>query len=83
MADRRVQGSGKDPDGDITALCGSWGTVDKATAISEIEGKVHRYYVEEVTPAVDVRVVTEGTTKYLRTDADSTSANNLDNLPDC
>lgn len=81
--DRRVTGSEKNREGDITGLCGDWGEVDKATAVRHIENKTHRYFVREQTPEVDVRVVTEGSTKYLRTTADSSSKNNLDNLPDC
>lgn len=37
MAGRRVTGTGKDRDGDITSLCGGWGSVTKAAAIREIE----------------------------------------------
>jgi hypothetical protein len=81
--DRKVTGSGKNPQGDITGLCGSWGSVSAASAIAHIENGTHRYYVEVESPAVMVRVVSEGTTKYLRTAADSSGKNNLDNLPDC
>lgn len=46
MANRRVTSTGKtSSDGDITSLCGGWGETSKATAITEIEGKVHSYYV--------------------------------------
>jgi hypothetical protein len=81
--DRRVTRTGKNWQGDITSLCGSFGSVDKATAIGDIENSVHRYYVYEEAPEVDVKVVTEGLSKYLRTTADRRSRNNLDNLPDC
>ena len=81
--DRRVTGTGKNRQGDITSLCGSFGAVDKATAIRDINNNIHRYYVREEAPEVDVIVVTEGSTQYLRTTADETSRNNLDNLPDC
>ena len=83
MADLQVTGSGKDQDGDITSLCGSWGRTSKAQAIREIEGRVHRYYVAEASPAVSVKVRTRGRTKYLTTEADGRSRNNLDNLPPC
>jgi hypothetical protein len=84
MADRQVTHSGKDRDGDITSLCGpGWGKVSKAKAIPEIENAVNAYYVAAVQPAVWVHVVTEGYLKYLRTTADNTSKNNLDNLPNC
>ena len=87
MADRPVIRSGKDQDGDITKLCNSgqsWSPVSKATAIREIESNTHRYYV----PWNDgnntwIRVVNGPTGKYLRTDKDSTTKNNLDDLQDC
>lgn len=37
MASRRVTRTGKDRDGDITALCGHWGRANKAEAIRDIE----------------------------------------------
>ena len=84
MANRRVTKTGKDNDGDITSLCGSWGMTLKWTAISEIDNDTHTYYVNEVAPLVLVRVVRPAVgLPYLRTVADRTSANNLDNLPDC
>ena len=86
MADRRVTATGKDRDGDITKLCNGsvWGNVTKASAISQIEGRVHTYYVQQPgTTRADVHVVNGVNGKYLRTDADAASQNNLDNLPDC
>ena len=84
MADRRVTGTGKDRDGDITKLCGSWGSATKTQAIEHIENGAHTYYVQQAgTSRVDVHVVKGPTGKYLRTDADPASKNNLDNLPDC
>ncbi len=86
MADRRVTASGKDRDGDITKLCNhsSWGSVLKASAIQHIETGMYRYYVQQPgTARVDVHVVNGPTGKYLRSDPDPNSINNLDNLPDC
>jgi hypothetical protein len=83
VADKRVTKSGKNDQGDITFLCGAWGNVSKTVAITEIENKTNRYYVEEETPAVDVVVISGITGKILRTTADRTSKNNLDNLPNC
>lgn len=86
MADRRVTGSGKDRDGDITQLCnkGDWGTTAKAVAIQQIESGTHRYYVHQPgTTRVEVRVVNGTSGKYLRSTSDRTSSNNLDNLPNC
>jgi hypothetical protein len=86
MADRRVTQSGKNREGDITALCNpaeSWSPRPKASAISDIESKTHTYYVDREGHRTDVHVVDGPTGKYLRTTADSGSGNNLDNLPDC
>ncbi len=85
MADRRVRRTGKDSDGDITSLCNSgqaWSPRSKAGAISDIDGGVHTYFVEEDGRA-DIIVVNAQNGKHLRTKPDSGSKNNLDNLPDC
>ena len=84
MSDRRVTSTGKDSDGDITRLCGNWGSVTKAQAISDIEGRVQTYYVQDyLGRRADVLVVNGPTGKYLRTDPNSDCSDNLDNLPDC
>jgi hypothetical protein len=85
VTDRRVRQTGKDR-GDITSLCNGsevWSPRQKADAISDIEGGLHRYYVREEGDGAWVKVVDGPTGKYLRTEADSSSKNNLDNLPDC
>lgn len=92
MADRRVKKTGKDSDGDITSLCNwllsnnnedGWGSVTKSEAITHIERNTHKYYVEEAGYRSDVHTYTENGKKHLKTYADATSDNNLDNLPDC
>lgn len=84
MADRRVTKSGKDTDGDITSLCGTWGSATKASAISDIERRTHSYFVQDARfRRADVRVVSGTTGKYLRTDPNSTCSDNLDSLPNC
>ncbi len=85
MADRRVAETGKDSDGDIIRLCniGIWPSVSRDEAIKHIENGVHTYYVNAAGYRTDVHVVKVGFKKYLRTTADKTSKNNLDNLPDC
>ena len=86
MADRQVTRSRKDRDGDITALCNpasSWSPRYKQNAISDIELGLHTYYVSEAGYRSNVHVVNGPNGKYLRTTADRSSANNLDNLPDC
>jgi hypothetical protein len=85
VADRRVKKSGKDADGDITSLCGDWGSVTKVTAIYELTPPVtNTYYVQDSAGRrADVRVVKGTSGKYLRTDPNSSCTDNLDNLPDC
>ena len=81
--ERRVKRSGKDTHGNITSLCGDWGTATKGTAIAEIDAKTCVYFVEEQLPRVTVVVYAEGGTKHLKTTKDATNKNNLDKLPAC
>lgn len=87
MADRQVTATRKDSDGDILALCNageSWSPRAKADAIRDIENGVHTYFVRwQDGPRTEIRVVNGPTGKYLRTDRDNTTRNNLDDLPDC
>lgn len=84
MADRQVNATGKDRDGDITALCGLWGKRLKHDAIYDIENGHHTYYVwwNDI-GRTEIRVVQGAYGKYLRTDRDDTIRNNLDDMPDC
>ena len=87
MATRTVTQSGKDTEGDITALCNpveGWSPRSKADAISDIQNGSHSYVVGSGSDQVTVQVIDDQVKgKYLRTVADSGSANNLDNLPNC
>ncbi len=87
MAKRYVRATGKDRQGDITKLChvGEWWSPrGKADAISDIENGTHEYWVNWANyPETKIRVVQHPNGKYLRTDRDTTSRNNLDDLPDC
>lgn len=87
MAKRYVTATGKNSQGDITKLCysgQSWSPRQKADAISDIESGTHEYWVNwSNAPETKIRVVPGATGKYLRTDRDQTSRNNLDDLPDC
>jgi hypothetical protein len=86
MAERRVTHTGKDRDGDITKLCNPtsiWGPRSKSDAIRDIENKLHTYYVQWPERRTEIHVVNGRTGKYLRTDRDATTKNNLDDLPDC
>jgi hypothetical protein len=86
MADRAVRKTGKDQSGDITSLCddsAAWSPRPKADAIRDIEAGAHTYYVPWTSGRTEIRVANGATGKYLRTDRDSTTKNNLDDLPDC
>ena len=86
MSRRKVTRSRKDRDGDITALCSgeNWSPRLKRDAIDDIENNRYSYYVDvSGTGPVDIHVVRGSNGKYLRTDPDRTSRNNLDDLPDC
>ena len=86
MADRRVTHTRKDKDGDITHLGKPgelWSPRFKADVIRDIESKLHSYYVQWPEKRTEIRVVNGPTGKYLRTDRDTTTKNNLDDLPDC
>ena len=83
MVERRVRRTGKDSDGDITKLCGDWGSVAKADAIRQIKKQIYKYFVDEAGYRTDVKVVARGGKEHLQTTVDSTDKNNLDNLPDC
>lgn len=86
MGDRAVTQTDKDKDGDITALCNPdsiWLRRKKDDAISDIENKVHTYHVPWKSGRTEIHVVNGPSGKYLRTDRDKTTNNNLDDLPDC
>lgn len=86
MAQRPVTQTKKDRDGDILALCNPnemWSPRSKADAIYDIENNIHSYHVSWPDGATQIRVVNGSTGKYLRTDRDNTTRNNLDDLPDC
>lgn len=87
MADRQVTQTRKDRDGDILALCHlgrDWSPREKADAIRDIESSLHTYFVMwPEGKRTEIRVVNGPKGKYLRTDRDETTRNNLDDLPDC
>lgn len=86
MADRSVLKTKKGNDGDILALCNDgspWSPRKKADAIYDIESGTHKYYVPWQSGRTEIRVVNGQNGKYLRTDRDNTSGNNLNDLPDC
>lgn len=83
MAERNVYKTGKDRDGDITSLCNdglSWSPRAKDAAIKDIESDTHSYWSNGRARIV---VRERNGKKYLTTEANATTTDNLDNLPDC
>ena len=87
MSERNVTRTGKDHDGDITRLCKAgepWSPRSKDNAISDIETRTHQYWVENRRGGKTyIHVTTRGGRKYLRTDPNDSTCDNLDLLPDC
>ena len=86
MAERAVTATGKNEDGDITALSSSsrtWSRVSKQDAIGHIQAGAHTYFVPWTTGRTEIRVVQGPSGLYLRTDRDGTERNNLRDLPNC
>ncbi len=87
ITQRRVTRTQKDNDGDILALCDPrqyWSPVEKNDAIRQIESGLYGYYVDWPDGIrTEIRVVQGQKGKYLRTDKDGTTRNNLDDLPNC
>ncbi len=86
MARRKVTKSRKDKLGNITHLCKpfeSWSPRSSWDVISDIEVRLHSYFVMVDYQEVDITVVDGAYGKYLRTDQDKTKKNNLDELLDC
>ena len=71
-----------DPDSRIDSVGGTWGTKGEDIVIAEIEAGAE-YFVEVDGALVDVIVAERGDERYLRTDPDETTANNLLSLPTC
>lgn len=84
---RHVVATRKDGRGDITHLCGgsdvSWGPVPVAEAITQIRSRSVVYFTGSDGQTSLVRVIDGRSGPYLRTDPDPSTANNLDQLPDC
>jgi Protein of unknown function (DUF3892) len=84
VSNRQVTATSKTTAGEITKLCGEWGAESTPGAIAEIENGIHRYFtVASNGSEIDVKVLSGEDGKYLRTDPDKTSADNLVDLPDC
>ncbi|NEN07849.1 DUF3892 domain-containing protein [Diaminobutyricibacter tongyongensis] len=84
MATRAVTHTRKDQAGNIIGLGKPgeyWSVRSSADAISDITAGTHSYYVPWATGSTWIEVVRGHYGPYLRTDADNTTRNNLDDLP--
>ncbi|MFC4242942.1 DUF3892 domain-containing protein [Gryllotalpicola reticulitermitis] len=81
MSDRPVTRTGKNHSGgDITEIgnfTDAWSPRAKADAVRDIETGAHTYYVPWRDGRTEIRVIDGPNGKYLRTDRDNTSRNNL------
>jgi Protein of unknown function (DUF3892) len=78
---RQVTHTKKDKDGDILAICNpesDWKKRSKDEAIRDIDSGNHEYFVKIGNKEVDIKVL-----KYLRTDKDTITKNNLAELDPC
>jgi hypothetical protein len=75
---REVAATGKDENGVVASLHGDWGVVSKDEAISDIEAGRASY---AVAGGQTLEVVAGPTGKYLRSQADGGTADNLEELP--
>lgn len=72
-----------DPDRRIDSVGGSGWTKSEDAVIEEIDNRTDSYFVNVNGNQVDVVVAEREGGKYLRTDPDQTTENNLLSLPDC
>jgi hypothetical protein len=87
MADRFVTHTRKDAQSaQITRLCNhdeAWSPTRSLSAIIEIDAKINCYFVKWDDQTTRIEVASGPTGRYLRTDHDDTTRNNLLDLPDC
>ncbi|MEA2010676.1 MAG: DUF3892 domain-containing protein [Actinomycetota bacterium] len=86
MARRRIRSTRKDRDCDILSVCNKaeyWPPRAKAEAIRDIDAGEHAYFVAEASHESEVHTYTLNGVNHIKTHADASSANNLDNLPGC
>jgi hypothetical protein len=67
----------------IRSLGGSWGKVSETEAIIQIENGSYTYHVRVDDRDVKVIVAVTSGKKYLKTEADTTTVDNLLSLPEC
>ena len=67
----------------ITYIGGDWGKTSQPQAIREIEDGTYSYYVNVRGNKVKVIVAVHSGNKYLKTEADTTTVDNLLSLQEC
>jgi Protein of unknown function (DUF3892) len=72
-----------DPHTRITHIGGSWGKVTQAEGIANVEADPEAYYVAGGPDSVWVTLGVHNGHKYLTTEADGATQNNLLALPEC
>lgn len=82
MLTRRVLLTMKDPNGEISGLCGDWGLTSKNTAVRELLTGCCRYYVLLDGRRLDVRAVPVPGGYSLTAARDESPTNYLKQLPD-
>jgi hypothetical protein len=87
MADRFVTHTRKDAhSAEIVSLCNhaeAWSPTSKLSAIVEIDAKINSYFVKWDDKTTRIEVASGPLGRYLRTDHDDTTRNNLLDLPNC
>jgi hypothetical protein len=87
MADRFVTHTRKDAYfAEISELCNpdeAWSPTSNLSAIVEIDSQINSYFVKWDDKTTRIEVVSGPTGRYLRTDHDESTRNNLLDLPNC
>lgn len=86
MIERQITNTKKDSSGNIVSFCNlaEWWSPRSAKEIQyDIEEDMYLYFVRVDGQKVEIKVINDLAKKYLRTDPDKTTKNNLDDLPDC
>lgn len=86
MIERQITNIKKDSKGRTRLICNPdewWSPKSVKEVVYEIEESFYRYYVIVNNLKVEVKVIADSENKYLCTDPDKTTQNNLDELPEC
>lgn len=86
MVERKVTSTKRDRSGNIISVCNNgewWSPRNTLDIINDLQLRLYDYYVIVDGKQVFIKVINGSSGKYLRTDPDKTTKNNLDDLPDC